>query len=138
MRNAGQLLFGDVRWFPVVWSIGLLGFVAYWWYVCRDVRAMRRLFLILWLPAALVAGAIYSLEGQGQAVTESLRLMVQRDPATVRLLFRIPADGFATTYAVVVGGTVAALTTMALQLVGVALGVLLSVGPSSRRGGSRR
>lgn len=138
MTNAGQLLFGNVPWFPVVWVLGLLGFIAGWWYVCRDVPAVRRLFLALWLPAALVASAVYKLEGHHQAVTETLRLIAGRDPATLRLLFQPPADGFAATYAMVVGGTVAALSTMGLQLAGMALGAIVSVSPAARRGGRGR
>ena len=138
MTNAGQLLFGNVPWFPVVWAIVLLGFIAYWWYVCRDVPAVRRLFLALWLPAALVASAVYKLEGHSQAVTETLRLIAGRDPATLRLLLQTPADGFAASYAMVVGGAVAALSTMGLQLAGMVLGAIVSVSPAARRGGRGR
>jgi hypothetical protein len=138
MTNAGQLFFGNVPWFPVVWVIGLLGFIACWWYVCRDVPAVRRLFLVLWLPAALVASAVYKLEGHNQAVTETLRLIAERDPATLRLLLQTPADGFAATYALAVGGAVAALSTMGLQLAGMVLGAIVSVSPAARRGGPGR
>ena len=138
MTNTGQLLFGNAPWFPVVWVIGLLGFLACWWYVCRDMPAVRRLFLALWLPAALVASAVYKLEGHNQAVAETLRLIAGRDPATLRLLLQPPADGFAATYAMVVGGTVAALSTMAMHLAGMVLGAIVSVSPAARRGGRSR
>ena len=138
MTNTGQLLFWNAPWFPVVWVIGLLGFLACLWYVCRDVPAVRRLFLALWLPAALVASAVYKLEGHNQAVAETLRLIAGRDPATLRLLLQPPADGFAATYAMVVGGTVAALSTMALQLAGMVLGAIVNVSPAARRGGRGR
>src|SRR5688572_18549148 len=121
MTNAGKLLFGTVPSFPVLWVLGLLGFIALWWYTYRGLRALRRLFLALWLPAALAAGLVYKLEGQGIAVVGTLRLIAQRDPATLRLLFAMPGDAYTATYAVAVGGAVAALATMTLQLAGLLL-----------------
>jgi hypothetical protein len=136
MTNAGQLLFGNVPWFPVLWVAGLLGFIAFWWYICRDVHAVRRLFLCLWLPAALVASAVYKLDGQGQAVMETLRLIARGDPATLRLMLATPADGFAAVYAMAVGGAVAALATMAVQTAGLML-TIVGLGPAARRPGCR-
>jgi hypothetical protein len=63
---------------------------------------MRRLFLALWLPAAL------------------------------RLMFAMPSDGFTATYAMAVGGAVAALATMALQMAGLLL-TIVGIGASGRR-----
>jgi hypothetical protein len=136
MTNAGELLFGSVPWFPVLWVAGLLVFIAFWWYICRYERPVRRLFLVIWLPAALVASAVYKLDGHNQAVTETLRLIARRDPATLRLLLAIPADGFAATYAMAVGGAVAALATMALQTAGFVL-TIAGLTPSARRRGRR-
>jgi len=132
MTNAGQLLFGNTPWFPVLWVTALLGFIAFWWYICRDVHALRRLFLCLWLPAALVASAVYKLNGHGQAVIETLRLIAGRDPATLHLVLAPPADGFAAVYAMAVGGAVAALGTMAVQTAGLML-TIVGLGPSARR-----
>lgn len=132
MANTGQLLFGDLPSVPVLWMVGLLGFTALWWYVCRNERCVRRLFLALWLPAAVVAGALFSLDGHGYAVSESLALLAHRDPGILRLVRWIPTDGFSATYAMTTGGAVAALATIALQLVGVIAGALLGLVPSAR------
>jgi hypothetical protein len=67
-----------------------------------------------------------------------LHHLIQADPAELHLLLRWPSNGFAATYAVVVGGFVAALATIALQLAGVVLGALLAVTPVGRRGSRRR
>jgi len=138
VQNVGQLLFGNLPSFPVFWIIGLLGFVALWWYVSRDRGGRRRLFLILWLPAALASGAVYTLNGQGYPTEDALRLLVQRDPATWRIVHWFPANGFAATYGVVVGGAVAALATMAVHLAGLLLGAVLGLMPSSRFNQPRR
>ena len=138
MADTGKLLFDNLPWFPVFWIIGLLGFIAFWWYCCRDVIGVRRLFLFLWLPAALIAGATYRIDGHGQAVGDLLRLMLRGDAATLHRVIRMPSDGFAASYAVVVGGAVAALATIALQLVGVVLGALLAATPFGRRSEPRR
>jgi hypothetical protein len=138
MANAGNLLFGNLPWFPVSWIIGLLAFIALWWYCCRDLRSIRRLFLVLWLPAALVAAATYGIDGHGRAVSDVLHHLIQADPAELHLLLRWPSNGFAATYAVVVGGFVAALATMALQLAGVVLGALLALTPAGGRDRPRR
>ena len=132
MANAGQLLFGNLPPVPVWWLLGLLVFIAFWWYVWRNERATRRLFLLLWLPAGLVAGALYSLDGRGYAVSESLRLLVHRDPAVLRLVRWVPTDGFSGTYAVIVGGAVAALATIALQFLGLFCGAVLGLVQSPR------
>lgn len=132
MANTGQLLFGNLPSVPVLWMVGLLGFIAFWWYVCRNEGSVRRLFLALWLPAAVVAGALYSLDGHGYAVTESLTLLAHRDPGILRLVRWFPPDGFSTTYAVITGGAVAALATMALQFVGVLVGAMLGLVSSAR------
>jgi hypothetical protein len=136
MTNLGELLFGNVPWFPVLWVAGLLGFIAFWWYICRDVRAVRRFFLCLWLPAALVASAVYKLDGQGQAVRETLRLIARGDPATLRLMLATPADGFAAAYAMAVGGAIAALAAMAVLTAGLML-TIVGLGPAARRRGRR-
>jgi hypothetical protein len=47
----------------------------------------------------------------GYAVSESLRLLAQRDPGIIRLAHWVPSNGFETTYDVIVGGAVAALAT---------------------------
>ena len=127
MAIEGQLLFGDLPSVPVLWLVGLLGFIAFWWYVCRTETRVRRLFLALWLPAAVVAGALYSLDGRGYAVSESLRLLAHRDPGIIGLVRWMPSNGFEATYDVIVGGAVAALATMALQLLGVMVGALLGL-----------
>jgi hypothetical protein len=132
MADTGQLLFGNLPSVPVLWMIGLLGFIAFWWYVCRTENRVRRLFLALWLPAAVVVAALYSLDGHGYAVSESLGLLVHRDPGILRLVRWMPSDGFSATYAVITGGAVAALATMALQFVGVLVGALLGLVPSVR------
>jgi hypothetical protein len=44
-------------------------------------------------------------------VSESLRLLAQRDPGIIRLAHWVPSNGFETTYDVIVGGAVAALAT---------------------------
>jgi hypothetical protein len=36
MANEGQLIFGDLPSVPVLWLVGLLGFIAHWWFVCRN------------------------------------------------------------------------------------------------------
>jgi len=131
MTNAGELLFGKMPSFPAVWMLGLLGFTAFWWYVWRGVRSIRRLFLVLWLPAGIMAGAVYSLEGRGYGATESLGGLFHRDPALLQLVQWIPSNGFAATYAVIVGAAVAAFATVALQLVGLVAGVLLGLWPSA-------
>jgi hypothetical protein len=136
MTNAGQLLFGDMPWFPVLWVTGLLGFIAFWWYICRDVHAVRRLFLCLWLPAALVTSAVYKLDGHGQSVMETLRFIARGDPATLRLMLAMPADGFAGAYAMAVGGAFAALATMALEAADILLTVV-GLGRAARRRGHR-
>jgi len=136
--NAAQLLFGNMGSFPAVWMFGLLAFLALWWYVCQDVTAVRRLFLALWLPAALVAGAVYSLDGRGFAVTESLRLLLHRDPAVLAVVHWVPGSGVSATYAMVVGGTVAALATLAVQLAGLLFGGMLGLLPSARLNSPRR
>jgi hypothetical protein len=132
LQSTGQLLFGKLPSFPTIWIVASLGFVSVWWYVSRDRCARRRTFLILWLPAALVSGAVYTLNGHGYATTDALRLLVRRDPATWRLVHWIPSNGFAATYAAVVGGAVAAFATMALHLAGLLFGAVLGLGPSSR------
>lgn len=136
--NGGQLLFGDEPRFPAMWILASLGFVAYWWYVCRGMGALRRLFLALWVPAALTAGAVYKLQGRGYAVTTTLQLLARCDPEAVRLVLHTPIDGPVLTYAMIVGGVVAALATIALQLGGIMLGALLTVSPAGRRPGRGR
>ena len=125
--NAGNLLFGNLPSFPVLGMLGLLGFIGFWWYVCQIRPGMRRLFLYLWLPSAVMAGGLYSLDGRGYAVTESLRLLVRRDPVILELVRWVPGNGFHATYAAIVGGAVAALLTMALQLCGLLFGSLLAL-----------
>ena len=137
MANTGQLLFGNLPSVPILWMIGLLGFVALWWYVCRNEGALRRLFLALWLPAAVLTAAIYSLDGRGYAVGESLSLLMHRDPAVLHAVHWLPTNGFDATYALIAGGTAAALATMALHLAGILLGVVVSIAPPARRGGRR-
>jgi len=136
MTNAGQLLFGNTPWFPVLWVTALLGFIAFWWYICRDVHAVRRLFLCLWLPVALVASTVYKLDGHGQAVMETLRLIARADPATLRLMLAMPADGFAAAYALAVGGAVAALAAMAVLAADLIL-TIVGLGPAARQRGRR-
>lgn len=138
MANTGQLLFGDLPSVPVLWMLGLLGFIALWWYACRKERYIPRLVLALWLPAAIVAGALFSLDGYGYAVSESLALLAHRDPGILRLVRWIPTDGFSPTYAVITGGAVAALATIALQFFGAILGALLGLVPSARLNPPRR
>ena len=128
MASPGQLLFGKVPSFPSVWMFGLLGFIAFWWHATRGWTTVRRLFLVLWPPAALVSGAVYSLDGRGFAVTETLRGLLHRDPTVLQLVHWLPGNGVAATYAVIVGGAVSVLTTMALQLVGLVFGALLALG----------
>jgi hypothetical protein len=70
---------------PVLWLVGLLGFIAFWC-TCAGTRP-------------------------GYAVSESLRLLAQRDPGIIRLAHWVPSNGFETTYDVIVGGAVAALAT---------------------------
>jgi hypothetical protein len=136
--NGGQLLFGSQAWFPALWVLASLGFVAYWWYVCRGMGGLRRLFLALWVPAALASAAVYRLQGRGYALTTTLQLLARCDPETLRLVFHTPIDGPVLTYAVVVGGVAAALATIALQMGGIMLGALLMVTPAGRRTGRRR
>ena len=136
--NSGGLLFGNQPWFPTVWITALLGFIAYWWYVSRDMGGLRRLFLALWPPAALIAGAVYDLLRRGYDVSEAVHLLARWDPATIRLLIQIPIDGYAATYAMVVGGAAAAVATIALQLLGLVLGPFLGMTLPRPRAGRRR
>lgn len=136
MSNGGQLLFGNQPWFPMLWMVGLLGFVAFWWYASGAAPGLRRLFLILWGPAAFVAACVYRFEGHGQPVTATLGLLARGDSAMLRSIAQMPFDGHTLTYAFVVGGVVAVFATMALHLIGILVGALLSIAPSTR--GPRR
>jgi len=107
--------------------LGLLGFTTVWWYAWRGVPSIRRLFLVLWLPAGILAGAVYSLEAQGYGATESLRRLLHRDPAALQLVHWIPNNGFAAKYAMIVGAAVAAFAIIALQLAGLVAGVFLAL-----------
>jgi hypothetical protein len=59
-----------------------------------------------------------ALDGRDYAATESLRLLLHRDPAVLAVVNWVPGSGVAATHAMFVGGTVAALATMAVQLAG--------------------
>ena len=117
--TGGDLLFGPTSQFPALWIVGVIGFIGLCWYCWRGAPATRRVFLVLWVPAALAAAVVYMLDGHGYAVSDSLRLVARQDPTVLRLLAQAPTDGFVATYAFVVGGAAAALATMALQFVGV-------------------
>jgi hypothetical protein len=132
MSDGGQLLFGNEAWFPMLWMLGLLGFVALWWYASGAAAGLRRLFLILWGPAALVAGCVYGSEGYGQPVTETLGLLTRADSAMLRSILQMPLDGPTLTFAFVVGGAVAVVATLALHVIGILLGAVLSLAPSRR------
>lgn len=132
MINGGQLLLGNQPWFPMLWMVGLLGFVALWWYACSAAAGLRRLFLILWGPAAFVAGCVYRFEGHGQPVAETLGLLARGDTTMLRSIVQMPLDGPTLTYGFIVGGVVAVLGTMALHLIGILLGAVLSIAPSRR------
>ena len=138
MESIGGLLFGNQLWFPTVWVTALLGFIAYWWYVSRDMGGLRRLFLTLWAPAALIASAVYNLLRLGYDGAEAMHLLFRWDPAAIRLLIQNPIDGFSATYAVVVGGAAAALATIALQLASLVFGGLLGMTLLRPRASRRR
>lgn len=132
MSNGGQLLFGNQPWFPMLWMVGLLGFVAFWWYASGAAAGLRRLFLFLWIPAAVVSACVYRFQGRGQAVTATLGLLARGDPAILRTLVQAPLEGYTLTYAFVVGGVVAVLSTMALHVIGLLLGTVLGIASSAR------
>jgi len=127
MQSSGHLLFGDLPAFPELWMLGLLAFVALWWYICGSWPAIRRTFLALWLPSAMLANAIHALDGRGYAVTHSLRLFGRRDPAVFGLMHWIPSDGFRATYAIIIGGAAAAFASIGLLVLGVLLGAMLAI-----------
>lgn len=125
--GGGNFDFRSLDRFPALWMVGLVGFVALFWYAWRSTDAVRRTFLVLWVPAGVAAGTVFMLGAHGYGVADTVRLLVQRDPATFRLLIALPIDAAVATYAVLVGGTVAALATAGLQLAGVVVGAALSV-----------
>lgn len=121
------LLFDPGPEFPTLWIIGLILFLGCWWYTVRHTATGRRTFLAFWVPAALVAALAYRLSVQGQAVADTLRLLVRRDVTTWRELVRPPADSYAAIYGVVVGGTAAVFATMAWQLAGLVVGSIVGL-----------
>jgi hypothetical protein len=133
LRFEGALFFDPGPDFPTWWVLGLVGFLAVWWYVIGR-SPQRRMFLVFWVPGALVSALCYRLGEQGQSVAGTLRLLARRDPATWRELLNPPHDGFVGTYGFVVGGTVAAFASMAWQLAGIILGTILAMFLPGARG----
>jgi hypothetical protein len=131
----GNLLFDTDPSFPAVWILGLIGFLALWWYAVGHSPGQRRTFLVLWIPAALVAILIYRHGRQGQSAAETLRLLAEQDPHMVRDLVGPELNGPALTFGFVVGGSAAVFATMAWHVVSVVLGA--AIGLFSGTGGSR-
>lgn len=132
---SAALTFVSLPEFPGLLMIVPIAVISYFWAPWRDVPLLRWTLLVLWVPAALIASVAYELHGNGHAVADTLRLFARRDPTTVRLLFHLPVDGFVATFAVMVGGAVAACGVLALQLAGSVLGIVFSLTP--RAGGGR-
>jgi hypothetical protein len=130
----GNLLFDTDPSFPVLWVAGLIGFLALSWYAVRDSPAQRRSVLVLWAPAALVAILVYRYGQQGRSTADTLRLLVERDPHTVRQFLGPKLEGPALIFGFVVGGSSAVLVTMACHLAGMVLGAIgLFTGGGRRR-----
>lgn len=133
-----NLLFETDPSFPALLMLGLIGFLGLWWYAHRYSTTQRSLVLVLWAPAALVAMLVYRHGHQGQSAAETLQLLADRDPQTLRGLVRPEFDGPTLTFGFVVGGSVAVFATMAWRLAGVVLGTTIGLFTGGGRRTSRR
>jgi hypothetical protein len=120
-----NLLFETDPSFPALWILGLIGFLALWWYGVRT-PAQRRMVLVLWAPATLVGMLVYRYGHQGLSTAETLRLLAAGDQSAMRDLVGPVFNGPTLTYGFVVGGTAAVCVTMVWHLIGVVLGVAIA------------
>jgi len=134
----GNLLFDTDPSFPALWMAGLIGFLGLWWYAHRYSPTQRLTVLVLWAPAALVAMLVYRHGREGQSVAETLQLLADRDPQTLRDLVGPEFEGPALTFGFVVGGSAAVFASMAWRLAGVVLGATISLFTGGGRRTSRR
>lgn len=125
MRSFGVATLSEE--FPVWWMAGLLGFLLFFWWVWETARGTRAVAFALWAPSAVVAGMVYGLDGHGIAVVDLLRDLVQRDRATLDLLSQVPVDTPLVAYALVVGGAVAVMGAMLLQVLALVVGALVGL-----------